>query len=185
MAPPLLATRADLRLVTGDDTITDVAADLYLGAASKAIRRFCGWVIAPSQAETFTVDGSGARALLLPTLYLTDVTSLTVDGVAVDLEAEVPTFEWSQKGMLWTSGAWSGHYRAIVAEVVHGLEELPEDLRLLAATVAGRAYLDPAMTITAESAGGMSVSYGPTAGSIALLAHEEDALAEWVLGPRP
>ena len=47
---------------------------LYEGvdpAAQAAVRAYCGWHIAPSLSETLVLDGTGARAFILPTLHLT------------------------------------------------------------------------------------------------------------------
>ena len=64
---------------------------LYEGvdpAAQAAVRAYCGWHIAPSLSETLVLDGTGARAFILPTLHLTSIEMLKVNGQEVTLPVE-------------------------------------------------------------------------------------------------
>ena len=98
--------------------------DLGWIEACRAVRDYCGWHIAPSVTETLTVDGPGGALLLLPTLYLTDVSSITSDGHAVTDP------EWSQNGMV--RGCWSSKFRGVVAEITHGYDEAPAEVLAVA-----------------------------------------------------
>ena len=48
-------------------------------AAAEAVRSYCGWHIAPAVEETVTLDGSGGRHLLLPSLHVTEVSEIVAD----------------------------------------------------------------------------------------------------------
>lgn len=110
--------------------------DLYPGVdpgVQETIRRICGWHVAPQVTETVTLDGSGDNLQLLPTLYLVDLVSITNEGTAVP---EVN--DWSRMGAVRMPGCgrWTGKYRGVVAEMVHGFEVCPSDIKTAAARLA-------------------------------------------------
>ena len=59
------------------DDIVDVSADLgpqwWVRAAQGAVRRYCGWHVAPSITETLRLDGYGGRVLTLPSKHITAI----------------------------------------------------------------------------------------------------------------
>ena len=59
-----------------------VSADLgpqwWVRAAQGAVRRHCGWHVAPSVTETLRVDGYGGRTLILPSKHVTAIASVIV-----------------------------------------------------------------------------------------------------------
>ena len=55
---------------------------LLVGIAEGAVRRFCGWHIAPSITETVTLDSPGTNTLLLPSMHVTAVSA--VRGITMD-----------------------------------------------------------------------------------------------------
>lgn len=89
-------------------------------AACEAARAYCGWHIAPSVIETVTLDGPGSSVLMLPSLKVTEVTSITNDGVAV------ADPEWSEAGMV--RGCWTGKFRGVTVSMQHGYEECPGEI---------------------------------------------------------
>lgn len=58
-----------------------VDAGFKMGAAQAAIRRYCGWHVAPSVTRTIRLDGHGGDSLLLPSKHVTALSSLKLDGV--------------------------------------------------------------------------------------------------------
>ena len=97
-------------------------AQLRLDAVIQDIRDYCGWHIAPSLTETLTLDGPGRRTLLLPSLYVTAVDEVTVDGTAVP----ATEFEWSDRGMLRRRcGIWPDRWRGITVTLTHGYPAAP------------------------------------------------------------
>lgn len=104
-------------------------------AACAAVRNYCGWHVAPSITETIIMDGPGERILPLPTLHLTAVESITIDGRAVTEP------KWSQDGTV--VGWWGCAPRSIMAEITHGYDVVPADLLRAVQTVAQRGVANP------------------------------------------
>lgn len=165
--------------VTASD-LTDYRAgdpDTLLRQAQAAIRRYCGWHIAPEVTETITLDGSGSRSLWLPSLYVTDIASVTVEGIVKDVD----DYDWSTNGYVSSRfGTWSIRPRQIVVEFTHGYDDIPDDLIGVAVAMAGRAAASPAGP-KRQTVGPFSVEWdspGP-------LQHERDILDQYKLPPRP
>jgi hypothetical protein len=100
-----------------DPTVAEVAA---LAAA----RRYCGWHVVGAVTEDITVDGPGSSLLVLPTLRLTDVTAVTENDTAVELDS----IEWSARGLIVKCGRgwWTDRFRGITVSVTHGYAEAPD-----------------------------------------------------------
>lgn len=166
------------------DTYQAGTAAAILEQATAEVRRYCGWHIAPSLSETFTVDGPGGLFLTLPTLLLTDVASVTEDGVLRDPS----TYEWSSNGQLWSATPWTGHFRGVVVEATHGHATPPADLAAVILAVASRAQASPDGVVRRQ-VGAVSESYSQTgfnvAGGVSLMPHEKDALEQYRVRPRP
>lgn len=98
-------------------------------AAEALVQRYCGWHIGLPRTETFTVDGSGGSLQMLPTLYLTDVVSVTSDAVLLD----PLTYDWSKNGYLERIDGyrWSCRLRGITATITHGYDTYPEEVDAL------------------------------------------------------
>lgn len=107
------------------DGVDSDAAD----AASAAVRSYCGWHIAPTTTQMLTLDGSGSSTLILPTLYLTAVTDVTNDGVAVD------DVEWSQAGFARLY-RWSCRLRGVTATITHGYDQCPAEVAAVVVALA-------------------------------------------------
>lgn len=99
--------------------------DAYL-AACASIRGECRWHIAPSLTETVTLDGDGSGVAFLPSLLVTAVQSITVDGIAL---TEVDQL-WSAAGII--TGVYSTRMRGIVVTFTHGYAECPAELLTIA-----------------------------------------------------
>lgn len=114
------------------------------GAWSEAcadVRASCGWHIAPSIEEDLVLDdGRGSSTtfgfvrLLLPSLQLTAVSAVSVDGVAVDVAGvrfqrrgvvDIPNA--SLPGSAWP-GWWSDPGPVVTVSVTHGYDECPKEL---------------------------------------------------------
>lgn len=183
----LLATVSDLAGALGEE-LPEQTAQLYLRAASAAIRRTCGWHIAGRIAEDeLTVDGSGARVQLLPSMLIHSLVAVVEEGVPLDVDAQVAagSLQWTDVGYLWRSIPWTRTLGGLQVTLDHGYAEVPDELRLLAAVAAGRAYAAGPSVATSESAGALSVSYGPGAGgAVTLLEYEVRQLEPYMLGNR-
>lgn len=175
--PAAFANATELSAYTkGYIAADDPSADDALAGASKAVRKYCGWQISPSQTDTLTLDGPGGYLLQLPSLYVTEITSITEAGT---LLVENTDYRWSASGQVSRIGCqWSSLYRDIVVVFTHGYDPTVDDTSdvkeiVLASTARNLASPVGAMT---EGSGGETVRWsqvGPgVAGGLALLPHE-------------
>jgi hypothetical protein len=110
-------------------------------AAEDQVRDFCGWHVAPSRTETITLDGSGTAILLLPSTYVTAISSITENGVVVSSAY----YSWSENGLVEKLyGAWTWKRRAIQVTLTHGYTTCPAAIRREVARLAAASYANPA-----------------------------------------
>ena len=133
-------------------------------AAEKLVQSYCGWHIAPSTAETLTLDGKGGDTLVLPSLYVTAVASIVADGVTLAASA----YEWSKSGLVKrVYGSWPRKYRSIAITLTHGYATCPfevrEFIKQLAESGAGQAPM------TKAQVGQVVVTYGAPSPSWSVL----------------
>lgn len=129
--------------------------DLLLAQAEALVRSYCRWHIAPSRPVDVTVDGSGVLVQPLPTLYLTSVTAVLEDGVALDLEEA--GVQWSTSGYLWRPNRWTRRLRGVQASITHGYAEVPVEVQAVVLDVLSRASV-AATIVRTETAGPFSRS---------------------------
>lgn len=152
-----------------------------LAAASRAVRAYCRWHVAPVVTETVTLDGDGSGRLLLPSLRVRAVTAVRSGGLAQNLAH----ITWSRSGLLLSGYLLSGAYRGIEVDLTHGhdLEDVPEVVSIVL-QAAARALASP-VGYTREQSGSIGVAptlTGPSAaGGVHLLEHERADLAEYRL----
>lgn len=103
--------------------------------AEAEVRAYCGWHISPARTEDLTVDGSHATVQMLPTLWLTALNTLTVDGTPVDVGA----VEWSRAGFLRRDAAWASRLRGVTVNVTHGYDTWPADIEAVLGRMVSRA----------------------------------------------
>lgn len=155
-----------------------------LAGASAAIRRFCGWHVAPQINETVTLDGEGGRVLSLRTKHLAVVHSVTARGVAYGADS----YGWSEIGNIELySGCFPHRYRSIAVEMEHGYDLADvEDVKQIVKQVCAAAISSP-MGATREQAGAVSVQWATTApnvaGGLSLLQRDLDVLSRFRLIP--
>lgn len=123
-----------------------VSDDQVLGA-SNAIRRYCGWHIAPRITQTFVINEPGQSAdIFIPSLMIHAVTACTVTGVDLT-EDQLQQLDWSSNGYIGrgTYGGWPTRRRSVTITVDHGydLEDVPE-LAMLCKSLAERVASRPA-----------------------------------------
>lgn len=136
------------------------AIDGVLGA----VRRWCGWHVFPVREDEVILDGPGTRSAQLPTLRLTKVSSVILNGgVLSDKE-----FSWSRRGWLTrASGVWPEDDQALTVTMTHGFNNAPDLRRIVCATVANLAT-NPA-GLTSLSVGDRSEAYGPRGSALSTL----------------
>lgn len=136
------------------DTVPVLSRDRLMSSAQAAIRRFCGWHVAPVITETITLDSAGGRVLQLPSGRVADVSSVVVLGH--DITGVV---QWSQDGLLVNPAGFPDHLRGVEVTLTHGWdpEDVPEVVDLVG-RLADRAMMGAQAGIAvSQSAGGMSV----------------------------
>lgn len=111
-------------------------------SACAAVRAYCRWHVAPAVTEALTLDGPGGDLMFLPTLRLTDLTSITNDGDVVSSP------EWSTSGMVRGAGCWTSKFRGVVAEVTHGYDECPAEVLTVVAEMVASAGRSGVSSVT-------------------------------------
>jgi hypothetical protein len=166
------------------DVTTGLDSQWWVRAAQGAVRRYCGWHVAPSVAETLRLDSYGGRALTLPSKHVTEIASIMVAG-----EDWADRCDWSEAGtVLLRSGYWPDAPGAVSVSLTHGwdVEDVPEVAALIL-TIGKRARSQPGI-IASQSVNGASVSYQTAGGaplSVSLLGIEKEALAPYRLNWGP
>lgn len=153
----------------------------WRAAALLAVRRYCGWHVAPVINEVLTLDGPGGSALLLPSNQALEIVSLTEDGEAVD----PATLSVSLAGVVRKEcdRRWTRKLGGIVVELRHGYDEY-SDLLAVVEQVAARSAATGSGAVS-ETAGPFNirratVSGGEVAGA-PLFESEKQALAPYRL----
>lgn len=152
--------------------------------AEALVRGFCGWHIAPSRTETVTLLGNGTPILLLSSLYVTAVSSITEDGVALTLTDD---YRWSPAGVLTRVGHWA-HTKAVVVAFSHGYTTPPAEVTAAVQAVAQRATDNPGSR-PREQSGPFADTYSQTgfnqSPALALLDAEKEILGRYRIPLRP
>jgi len=145
-------------------------------AACAAVRAYCGWHIAPSVTQTLTLDGSDTDVMLLPTLHVTDLSSITNDGTAVTEP------EWSTFGIV-RGTCWTDKFRGVVVSFTHGYDECPPEIIGVLHEAADRGLEGSAASQVGQvRMGGVD----GVAGAVAFVMDKRsDVLDRYKLPPRP
>jgi hypothetical protein len=156
--------------------------------ATAWIRAYCGWVVAPAETITRTLDASAGRLLLLPTMHLTAVGDVVVHvrdraplPVTTDVTLDPALLTFSASGSLRRSDAdWPDELSAVTVTFTHGYATVPDDLKAVAVAIARRLPAQLA-SVTAEAAGGVSRQYGGLLSGQASLSASFTAVEQMVL----
>ena len=131
-------------------------------AAGDAIRRECGWHIAPSKTVTVGVEAGGGRILSLPSLHVTAVTSV------LDSNGDAVTdFRLTQYSQLELPRWQCWAYDEYTITMTHGFAETPRDVVAVIVDMA-RDYASASATagnVRQVSLDGASFSYSDAAGA--------------------
>lgn len=152
-------------------------------AAQAAIRGYCGWHVAPSVTQSLTLDGPGSTLLRLPSMHVTDVTSVVNDG------REITDPQWSASGMI--RGRWTEKFRGVTVTLMHGYDPCPPDVLDVLTQMATYAQLlasSGAGGIASQMASGphsFSVSTAAAAGSVGLSGQHRGVLNRYRLSSSP
>lgn len=158
------------------DTLT-ATEDERLEQAEALVRSYCGWHIAPSRsAETATVRGSDSALLFLPSLYVTEVTSVTRDGTLLAVDTD---YVWNSAGILRVLGGGIWGDVDVVVVFTHGHDFPPAEVTAVVQALAQRAISNPGSLLRTQK-GPFADTYSQTGSNqslpIALLDAEKDVL---------
>lgn len=158
--PPLLSPEQFAQGTGGKILAGDPRVPLLIDGATAAIRRYCGWHIAPVIIEDLKFDGPGGSVLVLPTLRVQEVEKVVERGVLLEEDAH---YEWSANGEIrrLARQSWTYRWRAIDVTLRHGFDSAA-DLTQIVQQVVANALASP-MGATREQAGQVSVSWATTA----------------------
>src|SRR5699024_4352297 len=106
--PPLLTPEEFSEGTGGQIAVGDPRVKPLLDGATRAVRRYCHWHVAPVVSETIVLDGEGGSLLMLPTLRVQSIEAVRVNGTALDVD----DLEWSEKGMV-RRRRWPNRFRSI------------------------------------------------------------------------
>ena len=173
---PSMISVEEFRALCPGMSSTDGEVQAALDSVSAAVRDWCGWHVSPSLECTFTGEGEG-RLLVLPAIGVTAVSSLEVDGAAVD------AFEWTAAGMVrLKSGVFPDVWRSV--ECVYTAGFTSGAIGQVVAQIASNA-LAAAPGVATERAGNVSITYNQTGngitGGVSLLPRDLAILAPYKL----
>lgn len=167
------------------DTLVS-SVDDRLDQAEALVRSYCGWHIAPSRTATFTkrpVAGwrRGTSRVVLPSLYVTAISSVLLDGVTQTIGEE---YAWASPDVVVTDlGGWSD---SLAITFTHGYETAPAEVTAVVQAVAQRAVNNPGSLVRTQ-AGPFADTYSQTGFNqsipLVLLDAEKDILRPYRLIP--
>lgn len=151
--------------------------------AIAAVQAYCGWIIAPSTIEDVVFDATCSTVLRLPTLYLTALNSLTIDGVTIDV-ADTTQVEWSQSGYLRRSAGFGTLLRGVAVNMTHGYVDFPGDIWAVIERVTARSQTNAEQLV---QVGQVRLATGPDGAPLGTSLTEGDraVLSHYRLPPRP
>lgn len=161
---------------------TQVNPQFWLNAANAAVRRECGWHVAPVITETLILDGRGGPTLLLPSQRVTAILSVKNEGEDVTSRVRFSR----SAGVLTLASGWSTEVGSIEIELTHGhpIEDVP-DVAALIVTLTKRAAAAGAGNIAQQAVGPASARYSVGGDgaplNVRLLQSEKDSLAPFRL----
>lgn len=163
----------------------EVAASLFLDAATDAVRSACGWHISPVLEISGALRSNGGRILRLPCRHVVELSEL-VSRSGTDL---LPLCQWDDSGLVELDypvvpGIAAARFRATAG---YRADEIPVVVAVIS-QAARRAASAPGGYVRSESVNGSSVSYAVGSGgapAVSLLPDELAALAPYMIARLP
>lgn len=178
---PLVSTpfisRTDLSDYLGRDVTADNGAIIVTDAACEMVRTATEQSFTAGT-STVTLDGTGTDTLLLPELPVSSLGTISIRGATVDPQfyalrddgvvcrvystattSSQPLFSDDWQFVTGSSELkWPLGRQNITVSYVHGYSEVPEDIRMVALSLASRMIVQGAAS--SETVGDVSVRYG-------------------------
>jgi hypothetical protein len=104
------------------DSLTASEEDRLLQAEAM-VRDHCGWHIAPSRTETVTFAAPSGGRLMLPSLYVTAVSVIEIDGAALTVDVDFQVHRSGWVDFLPYGGWWYGDL--VEVTFTHGYDNPP------------------------------------------------------------
>ncbi len=129
--------------------------EFFVRAAEAEVRRFCGWHIAPNvEALSVRCDVGEMGIIMLPSMQVTSVESVVVDGRTLDPEE----YCWDPAGFISRRCASWPRDRHAVVSFTHGYASTPADVKSVVLELASRARSLPALPAKDIAGGPFRVS---------------------------
>lgn len=159
---PPFATVDELRSYTDTPDLDADRAQLILTAISDEIRDVLGWPVTAQTGVTRVLDGSGDVRLLLPTRWLTGVSQVIENGVALTAADYLP----HPHGYLIRlhrqhHHRWTCREQAVAVTYDHGYPpgEVPGVFKTVTLETAGRLLANPGGALKSATSGRESLTY--------------------------
>lgn len=168
----------------------DAGADFFLRAAQAAVRRACGWHVAPVAEVSGVLPSMGQRIFALPLMAVASLKLEVIDPCGTGyIELETPDGYVASGSLIEFSRYVPPSVAAVRYTATAGFapEDVP-DVQSVIVQAARRAAQSPAGAVKSQTVNGASVTYGFSgsgAPSVALLSEELALLAPYRLGARP
>lgn len=162
LAPIISAAR--FNEITGGAYCSNPRIEAAIGAASQAIRNFCGWHVCPSL-DCVANPAGGSAVAKLPASYVSAIEYVKENGITLNSGG----YEWRKDGLLKRANPyrWSDSWDGIEVSYTAGFdaEAVPDLVEAVVSITAG--VLAVAAGVQSESADGVTISYSASASSIA------------------
>jgi len=140
-------------VITGPSAVA--SAELALDIASDAVEKYIGYPVEEVVDDVISVDGTRNYVFLLPAYPVTDIASITEDGIMLDTDE----YEYSQFGIVKKlNGLWTNKLNGITITYTHGFTDVPMSIIGVVLALASR-IKDGSSNIKQESMGSYSVTY--------------------------
>lgn len=162
-----------------------VDGGFWIRAATRRVRRYVGWHLAPSTQCKGECDTRGGLVIGLPLMHITAIRSIGVHGTDVTGTAKINR----ELGIIELDHPTPPGIAAVSYDVTAGWDpdDLP-DVQQVILQAARRAASTPTGLIKSQSVNGSSVSYGfgsDGAAAITLLESEKELIDQYRIGARP
>ena len=164
--PPIISVE-EFNTLTAGKYNGDVRSAKMIDAASTAVRNFVGWHLCPSYAckasgwiglSPFVSRCNGEILVQLPSRYVTGVTSVTIDGNAVDSDLLL----LENNGILHIVDTGASWRAKVEVSYTAGLSDaLTQSIKELTANCVTHALAN-SYGVTSEASGGVSITYNAT-----------------------
>jgi len=171
-----------------------ISLDDAVDGASAIIRKLCGWHIWPQVTDTVQIAPQGGSLLVLPTLKLASVTSVTVNGEALDMST-VTVWEHGViernpddgDSSFWRCPNYWPTFGTVSVVFVHGYDTVPPEIKAVCQSLAAR-WPQSASQWATRKMGSTTLETGKGLAAIqpgALTVVEQMVIDRYTLKPQP